>query len=81
MGQQIEDLAAGHRTFAATLGERQSMRVPSQQPEYGDLVQAFPAWPAPARAAILQPPMPEIPPSPEIQPRVMDRDADWEAAD
>ena len=48
---------------------------------YGDLGQAFPAWPAQARAAILQPPMPEIPPSPEILQRVMDRDADWEAAD
>jgi conjugative relaxase-like TrwC/TraI family protein len=81
MGQQIEDLAAGHRTFAARLAERQSLRVPSEHPEYGDLGQAFPAWPAPARAAILQPPMPEIPPSPEIQQHLMDRDADWEAAD
>ena len=43
-----------------------AMRVPSEEPEYGDLGQAFPAWPAQARAAILQPPMPEIPPSPEI---------------
>ena len=81
MGQWIKDLAAGHRTFAAKLAERQSLRVPSGQPEYGDLGQAFPAWPTPARAAILQPPMPEIPPSPEIQQRIMDRDADWEAAD
>jgi hypothetical protein len=81
MGQWIKDLAAGHRTFAAKLAERQSLRVPSEQPEYGDLGQAFPAWPTPARAAILQPPMPEIPPSPEIQQRTMDRDADWEAAD
>jgi len=80
-GQWIKDLAAGHHTFTATLAERQNLRVPSQDPEYGDLGQAFPAWPAQARAAILQPPMPEIPPSPEILQRVMDRDADWEAAD
>jgi hypothetical protein len=81
MGQWIKNLAARHSTFAATLAERQSLRVPSEQPEYGDLGQAFPDWPAAARAAILQPPMPEIPPSPEILQRVMDRDADWEAAD
>jgi hypothetical protein len=40
----------------------------------------FPAWPAPARGAILQPPRPEIPPSPRILQRVTDHDADWEAA-
>jgi len=34
-----------------------------------------------AREPILQPPKPEIPPSPRIFDRVMDRDADWEAAD
>jgi hypothetical protein len=64
MGLWIKDLAAGHRTFAATLAERQSQLIPSEDPEYGDLGRAFPAWPAQARAAILQPPMPEIPPSP-----------------
>ena len=35
----------------------------------------------PGREPILQPPRPEIPPSPHIRQRVMDRDADWEAAD
>ena len=35
----------------------------------------------PGREPILQPPKPEIPPSPQILERVMDRDADWEAAD
>jgi hypothetical protein len=64
MGLWFKDLAAGHRTFAATLAERQSQLIPSEDPEYGDLGRAFPAWPAQARAAILQPPMPEIPPSP-----------------
>jgi hypothetical protein len=33
------------------------------------------------REPILQPPKPEIPPSPRILQRVMDRDADREAAD
>jgi predicted metal-binding membrane protein len=32
-------------------------------------------------AGILQPPTPEIPPSPRILERAIDRDADWEAAD
>ena len=55
--------------------------IPSEDPDYGDLGQAFPAWPAPGREPILQPPKPEIQPSPRILERVMDRDADWEAAD
>ena len=79
--QWIKDLAAGHRTFADRLADRQSQTIPSEDPDYGDLGPAFPAWPARARAPILQPPRPEIPPSPRILERVMDRDADWEAAD
>jgi hypothetical protein len=50
-------------------------------PDYGDIGQAFPAWRRPARGAILQPPEPEIPPSPQILQHVMDYDPDWEAAD
>ncbi len=81
MGQWIKDLAAGHRAFADKLADRQSIAIPSHDPDYGDLGQAFAAWPAPARGAILQPPKPEIPPSPRILQHVMDHDADWEAAD
>ena len=80
-GQWIKDLAAGHRTFAGKLADRQSQAVPSEDPDYADLGPAFPAWPSPRREPILQPPMPEIPPSPRILERAMDRDADWEAAD
>ena len=80
-GQWIKDLAAGHRAFAGTLAERQSLTVPSEDPDYGDLGQAFPPWPGPARAAILQPPKPEIRPSPQVLRRAADRDADPEAAD
>jgi hypothetical protein len=61
MGQWIKDLAATHHTFAGTLAERQSMTVPSEDPDYGDLGQAFPPWPRPARDAILQPPEPGPP--------------------
>ena len=81
MDQWITDLAAGHRTFAGKLADRQSQTIPSEDPDYGDLGPAFPAWTGPGREPILQPPKPEIPPSPQILQRVMDRDADWEAAD
>jgi hypothetical protein len=81
IGQWITDLAAGHRTFVGKLADWQSQAVPSEDPDYGDLGPAFPAWPSPRREPILRPPMPEIPPSPRILERVMDRDVDWEAAD
>ena len=81
IGQWIKDLAAGHRTFAGKLADRQSQTVPSEDPDYGDLGPAFPARTSPRREPILQPPMPEIPPSPRILERAIDRDADWEAAD
>ena len=80
-GQWIKDLAAGHHAFAGKLAERQSLMVPSEDPGYGDLGRAFPPWPGPARGAILQPPKPEIRPSPQVLQRAADRDADWEAAD
>jgi conjugative relaxase-like TrwC/TraI family protein len=81
IGQWIEDLAAAHGTFAATLAERQSLALPSEDPDYGNLGQAFPPWPGPAKDAILQPPKPEITPSPQVLQRAADRDADPEAAD
>ncbi len=55
-GQWIKDLAAEHRTFADRLADRQSLTIPAEDPDYGDLGQAFPTWPAPARSPILQPP-------------------------
>ena len=77
----IKDLAAAHRTFAATLADRQSLMIPSEDPDYGDLGPAFPPWPGPGKDAILQPPKPEITPSPQVLQRAADRDADWEAAE
>jgi hypothetical protein len=81
MGQWIKDLAAERRAFADTLAERQSMMIPAEDPDYGDLGQAFPAWAGFGPDAILQPPKPQIPPSERILQRVADRDADREAAD
>ena len=79
--QWISDLAAGHRIFVGQLADRHSQAVPSEDPGYGDLGPAFPAWTSPRREPILQPPRPEIPPSPRILERATDRDAGWEAAD
>jgi hypothetical protein len=82
IGHWIKDLAAGHRTFADRLADRQSQMIPSEDPDYGDLGPAFPTGTSPRREPILQPPMPEIPPYPRIPlERAADRDADWEAAD
>ncbi|HEX3965126.1 MAG TPA: AAA family ATPase [Trebonia sp.] len=81
MDQQLTDLAAAHRAFADRLADRQSVAIPSEDPDYSDLGQAFPAWTGPGREPILQPPKPEIPPSPRVLQRVMDRGADREAAD
>ena len=80
-GQWIKDLAAEHQKFADTLAERQSLRVPSEDPGYGDLGQAFPPSPRPGLDAILQPPKPEIRPSRQVLERAAGRDAGWEAAD
>ena len=81
MGQWVKDLAAERRAFAVTLAERQSLMIPAEDPDYGDLGQAFPAWAGFSQDAILQPPKPQIPPSTRILQRVADRDADREAAD
>jgi hypothetical protein len=81
MAQSIKDLAAAHRAFAEQLADRQSLRIPSQDPDFSDLGPAFPPWPGPDMDAILRRPKPEIAPSQQILQRVMDRDADWEAAD
>ena len=69
------------RTFADRLADRRSLLIPSPDPGYGDLGQAFPLWPGPGHDAILQPPKPEIRPSPQILQHAIDRDAGFEAAD
>ena len=79
-GQWIKDLAAQRRAFAGRLADRQSLAIPAEDPDYGDLGQAFPPWPAPVRDAILQPPKPEIQPSARILERAQEHDPDMEAA-
>ena len=81
LGLWIADLAAEHRAFAGRLAERQSLMIPAEDPDYADLGPAFPAWPGPDRDAILQPPKPQIQPSPRILERAADRNPDREAAE
>jgi hypothetical protein len=80
-GQWFKALAAGRRSFADRLADQQSLMIPSEDPGYGSLGQAFPSWTGPAKGAILQPPKPEIRPSSRGLERVLDRDADMEAGD
>ena len=76
----VKNLAAEHQTFVDKLAERQSMTIPSEDPDYGDVGQAFPAWTGRGKDAILQPPKPEIRPSARVLERATDRDRDVEAA-
>jgi hypothetical protein len=80
-GQWIRDLAAAQRTFAVGLADRQSQMIPCEDPDYGDLGQAFPARQEPGKDAILRPPKPEIRSSRQVLERATGYDVDWEAAD
>jgi conjugative relaxase-like TrwC/TraI family protein len=80
-GQWMKGLTAGRRTFADRLADRQSLMIPSEDPGYGSLGQAFPSWTRSPKGAILQPPKPEIRPSSLVLERALDRDADMEAGD
>ena len=71
-----QELAAAHRTFADRLADRLSLTIPSPDPDYGGLGQAFPLWPGPGNDVIVQPSKPEIRPPPQILQRAADRDAD-----
>ena len=55
--------------------------MPSEDPDWGDLGEAFPAWQAVGRDAILQPPKPQITPAAKILQLVQERDTEPEAAD
>jgi hypothetical protein len=47
MSQWIKGLAAERNDFADQLAERQSVRIPAEDPDYGDLGRAFPDWRGP----------------------------------
>jgi hypothetical protein len=80
-GQWIKGLDAGRRRFAARLADPQSLMIPAEDPDYGDLGQAFPTWTGCSREAILQPPKPQIRPPARVLERAADREADIEAGE
>jgi hypothetical protein len=81
MAAWIRDLAAQRQAFREKIEERQGLMVPSEDPDWGDLGEAFPAWQAPGRDAILQPPKPQITPSAIILQLATERDTSPEAGD
>ena len=58
----ITQLAAERRAVRERLDERKDVRVPSQDPDYEDQGEAWPAWADRDRDAILQPPRPQMQP-------------------
>jgi hypothetical protein len=81
MTAMVRDLAAQRHAFREKIEERQGLMVPNEDPEWGDLGEAFPAWQAPGRDAILQPSKPQITPSAKILQLLAQHNAEPEAAD
>ena len=82
MAAWIRELTAQRGALYAKLGERQALKTPSEDPDWEDLGEAFPAWSA-ARAgsAILLPPKPQITPSAKILQLAAERSPEPEATD
>ncbi len=62
----ITRLAAERRAFREKLEERQGIRVPSEDPDAQDEGEAWPSLARRRHDAILQPPKPEMKPSPRV---------------
>ena len=79
----IRDPAIQRQVSRAEIDERPLLLAPGEDPVWGDLGKAFPAWQAHGRDAILQPPKPEIIPSARILqlPAERETERDHEAAD
>jgi conjugative relaxase-like TrwC/TraI family protein len=75
----IRDLAAQHQEFRARMDQRRGLMVPTQDPAWADLGEAFPTWRVLGRDAILQPPKPQIAPSTTLL-QAAEHDTEPEAA-
>ena len=60
----LRDIGQDRAAFREQLAERQSIRVPDPDPDYGDRGPAWPPLTPQERDAVLQPPAPEMPPAP-----------------
>jgi hypothetical protein len=65
----VRELAKAREAFSDKIAERQSLMEPHEDPDYGDIGQAFPSWEQGDREAVLQPPKPPIPPSERLAER------------
>jgi conjugative relaxase-like TrwC/TraI family protein len=74
----IRDLAAQHQAFRETLN--QHLMTPRDNPHWAASSATLPSWWAPHHDAILQPPKPEIIPSPAILKLAAEHDVEPEAA-
>ena len=81
MAAWVRDLAANRQSFREKLEELQGLKVPSEDPDWDDLGEAFPSWNPPGRDAILQPPKPQITPAAKILQLAAERDTEPEATD
>ncbi len=81
MAAWISDLATKRQAFREKVEELQGLKIPSDDPDWDDLGDAFPSWNPPGRDAILQPPKPQITPSAKILQLAGERDTEPEAAD
>jgi hypothetical protein len=76
----ITRLADERRAVQERLDQRKGVRVPSQDPDYEYEGEAWPAWAARDRDAILQPPKPQMQPSPVVAERAAQAYGEREAA-
>ena len=81
MAEWIKDLATQRQAFRDKIQERLALTVPSEDPDWEHLGQAFPSPSTPERDAILQPPKPMITPSAKILELARGQDAAREATD
>jgi hypothetical protein len=81
-GQLMEQLAAQRRDLTHHLAERNGLLLLAKGPDHADPGPAFPELTGQVRQdAILQPPKPQIEPSPRVLERAASHDLDLEAAD
>ena len=71
----ISRTAEQRAAFRARAEERKGVLVPSEDPDYEPEGEAWPSRPARDRDAVLQPPKPELPPSPRVIEHVAGREA------
>jgi hypothetical protein len=81
MAAWIHDLAKERQAFREKLGEREGLKVCSEDSDWHYLVEAFPDWDVIRRDAILQFPKPEITPSARLLHLADEHDTEPEAAD